>query len=270
MKITYQRAGTGPSVLLIHGVGGNAHNWDHIAGKLRDRYDVIAMDLRGHGGSDLITGPVDAHDLARDAVQVLDEVGVATCAVVGFSLGGAVAQALTLDYPQRVNRLAVIGTVSGRTPQEQAKARDRIRFLEEQGLAALVEGNRERWFTDAFRRDHPEVVDRRVAQVKACHEPSYVHAFRVFATADFADRLHEIRVPTLVVTGEHDLAATGRMAHFMGERIGVAEVHVLPGLRHSLLVEAGATITQLLEQFLAQGARGSGRARDASVSTNAP
>jgi (E)-2-((N-methylformamido)methylene)succinate hydrolase len=249
-KIAWRRAGHGPSVLFIHGVGGDSRNWDRIAESLQARHDVVAMDLRGHGGSDLITGPVDAHDLARDALQVLDEAGVRTCAVVGFSLGGAVAQALALDHPERVDKLALIGSVAGRTPEEQAKARERIRFLEENGTAALAEGNRVRWFTDAFRRDHADVVEQRVAQVKACDAASYLHAFRVFATADFADRLHEIRVPTLVVTGEDDLAATGRMARLMGARIAGAEVHVLPNLRHSLLIEATATITELLADFL--------------------
>src|SRR4051812_10385787 len=99
MRIAYQRGGHGPAVLLIHGVGGDSSNWGPIADRLRARFDVIAMDLRGHGKSHLITGPVDAHDLARDAAQVLDECAVERCSVVGMSLGGAVAQALTLDYP---------------------------------------------------------------------------------------------------------------------------------------------------------------------------
>ena len=256
-------------MLLIHGVGGDARNWDPVAARLQSRFDVIAMDLRGHGRSDLITGPVDVHDLARDALQVLDEAGVARCAVVGLSLGGAVAQALALDHPGRVQKLAVIGTVCGRTPDEQAKARERIRFLEQHGTAGIAESNRERWFTDAFRRDHPDVVERRVEQVKACDGPSYRYAFTVFATADFVDRLHEIRVPTLVVTGEHDAAATGRMAHLMGERIRDAEVHVLAGLRHSLLIEATDTIADLLEQFLDHGTRPIGPGRAAPVSSNA-
>jgi 3-oxoadipate enol-lactonase len=267
--IAWRRAGRGPSVLLIHGVGGDSRNWDRIAETLQGRHDVIAMDLRGHGESELIAGPVDAHDLARDALQVLDEAGIHTCAVAGFSLGGTVAQALALDHPERIEKLALIGTVAGRTPEEQAKARERIRFLEERGLPALAEGNRERWFTDAFRRDHAEVVEQRVAQVKACDGPSYLHAFRVFATADFADRLQEIRVPTLVVTGEHDLAATGRMARLMGERLPDAEVHVLPNLRHSLLIEAAATITELLARFLESGARSSGQAPAPSASAHA-
>jgi (E)-2-((N-methylformamido)methylene)succinate hydrolase len=250
MKIAFRRQGGGPPVLLIHGVGGDSSNWDPIALRLRPRFDVIAMDLRGHGGSDPITGPLDAHDLARDAVQVLDEAGVATCRVVGFSLGGAVALALALGFPERVARLAVIGTVCGRTPDERARALDRVEFLKQHGTAAIAEANRERWFTDEFRRAHPDIVDRRVAQVVACDPVSYLHAFTVFCAADFADRLHEIRVPTLIVTGEHDLAATPRMAHLMNERIGASEVHVLPRMRHSLLIEAPKQVGALLEAFL--------------------
>jgi pimeloyl-ACP methyl ester carboxylesterase len=250
MKIAYQRQGSGPPVLLIHGVGGDSSNWGPIAERLMTRFDVIAMDLRGHGKSDLIAAPVDVHDFARDAVQVLDEAGVAKCRVVGFSLGGPVAQALTLEYPARVEKLAVIGTVCGRTPDEGSRARERVEFLKQHGTSAIAEANRERWFTDDFRQAHPEVVERRVTQVKACDPASYLYAFTVFCTTDFVGRLHEIRVPTLVITGEHDIAATPRMAHLMKERIQESEVHVLPGLRHSLLIEAPTQVGALLEAFL--------------------
>ena len=253
MKIAYRRQGRGPAVLLIHGVGGDASNWDAIVPHLAQRFDVIAMDLRGHGRSESITGPLDAHDLARDARQVLDECGVERAAVVGFSLGGAVAMALTLDAHQRVGRLAVIGTVCGRTPQEQARALERVHDCRQHGHGGIAESNRERWFTDEFRRAHPDVVERRVAQVKACDGISYLHAFTAFCTSDFVERLGEIKVPTLIIAGEHDVAATPRMAHLMAERIADAQAHVLPGLRHSLLIEAGPRVTELLESFLHGG-----------------
>jgi (E)-2-((N-methylformamido)methylene)succinate hydrolase len=170
--------------------------------------------------------------------------------VVGFSLGGAVALALALDFPERVEKLAVIGTVSGRTPEEKAKALQRIAFLKQHGRAAIADANRERWFSDEFREAHPDLVERRVAQVVACDPASYLHAFTVFCTSDFADRLEEVDVPTLIITGEHDTAATPRMAQLMGERIRDSRVHVLPRLRHSVLIEAPKQVGALLEGFL--------------------
>lgn len=252
MNIAFARRGKGPPVLLIHGVGGDASNWDPIASRLAEQFDVIAMDLRGHGASELIRGPVEVDDFARDAQQVLDETGVERCHVAGFSLGGAVALALALRSPERVERLAVIGTVCGRSPEQQARALDRIEYLKRHGTAALAESNRERWFSSAFRESYPDVVDRRVAQVSASDAESYSRAFTVFCTAEFVDRIHEIRAPFLVVTGEHDVAATPDMARAMGARIRGAEVHVLPRLHHGVLIEAPATIAALLEGFFAR------------------
>lgn len=249
MKIAFVRGGTGPPVLLIHGVGGDSSNWDPIAARLRARFDVLAMDLRGHGDSDLIRGHVDVDDLARDARQVLDEAGVDRCSIAGFSLGGAVALALTLQFPQRVERLALIGTVCGRSPEQRAKALERVEYLRRHGNAALADGNRERWFSEGFRRVHPDVVNRRVAQVSACDTESYLRAFTIFCTTEFADRLSEVHAPTLVITGEHDVAATPAMAKLMGERMRSAEAHVLRGLHHSVLIEGADVVGRLLEHF---------------------
>jgi 3-oxoadipate enol-lactonase len=250
MKIAYQRHGSGAPVLLIHGVGGDATNWDAVSAILRRRFDVIAMDLRGHGQSDPIEDDIDVHGLAQDALQVLDEAGVQRCGVVGFSLGGAVAMALALDHPERVQKLALIATVCGRTPDERERAKARIEFLNEHGIRAIAEANRERWFTDAFREAHPDIVDRRVLQLTSCDAASYRHAFSVFCTTDLVDRLDEIEAPALVITGEHDVAATPRMARLMGDGLPDATVHVLPNLRHSLLIEAPHEVSTLLDAFL--------------------
>lgn len=71
----------------------------------------------------------------------------------------------------------------------------------------------------------------------------------MFATADYADELHRIRVPTMISTGEHDMAGTPRMAKLMQERIRDSRLHILPGLRHSLLIEAPKRIKGLLLEF---------------------
>ncbi|MGE0803120.1 MAG: alpha/beta fold hydrolase, partial [Lautropia sp.] len=154
MTLEYIREGQGPALLLLHGVGGDAGNWSAVAARLRDRFTLIAPDLRGHGRSEPIRGPVDVHDLARDVGAVLDVAGIECCGVAGFSLGGVVAQALALDFPERVARLAVIGTVCGRTADEQARARERVDFLARNGVAAIAEANRARWFTDAVQAAH--------------------------------------------------------------------------------------------------------------------
>lgn len=247
--IQYHVEGEGQPLVLIHGVGGDATNWDDVVRHLKPGYRVILPDLRGHGGSALISGAITAADLARDVTDVMDQQGVKSAHVAGFSLGGLVAQSMALETPARVMHMALVSTVAGRTPEEKASSAGRINVVRDKGLAVIAAGNRERWFTDAFREANPAAVEARVQQLQQCDPTSYLHAFTVFATGDFADRLHEIRQPTVVITGEHDAAGTARMARLMHENIAGSALHILPGLRHSLLIEAPQQVASLLGKY---------------------
>ena len=246
--VAYRDEGSGAPLVLVHGVGGESGNWDDVAARLA-RFRIIRPDLRGHGRSGPIRGPIRVEDLARDVTDVMDALGVQRARIAGFSLGGMVVQSVALDSPQRVEKLAILGAVSGRTPEEQGKARDRIEFLRKEGLAGIAESNRERWFTDAFRQAHPDKVELRVRQLLACDAESYLQAFTVFCTTDHVARLGELRMPVLVATGEHDAAATTRMARLMHERIAGSRLQILPGLRHSILIEAPEPVAALLGEF---------------------
>ena len=237
--------------MLIHGVGGDLASWDAVAPALAKRFRVIRMDLSGHGKSHLLTGPVTAEDFARDVFGVMDELKVDAAHVAGNSLGGQIVTAMALGSPKRVKRMALISSVAARTEQELKGALARIEVLKEKGIAEIARGNIERWFTDEFQRKHPELVEARIRTLMQSDPVSYLHAFTVFATADYADRFGEIRVPTLIITGEHDPSATPRMARLMHERIAGSRMEVLPGLRHSLLIEAPNKISALLGEFFA-------------------
>lgn len=248
--IAYRVDGEGDPLVLVHGVGGDGGMWDGVVAALPPRFRTIRVDLRGHGRSPLIGAPVTVQDLARDVTDVMDALGVPKASIAGFSLGGLIAQAIALKSPDRVDKLALVATVAGRTPEEQARSAARIEVVRERGLAAIAAGNREFWFSDAFRRDHPEAVEARVRQFMACDPVSYLHTFAVFARGDFADRLGEIRAPTLVVAGEFDPAATARMARLMHERIADSRLEILAGMRHALLIECPRRVAALMADFL--------------------
>jgi 3-oxoadipate enol-lactonase len=249
-SIAYRTEGSGAPVVLVHGVGGDSSNWDGVASRLVAKFRIVKVDLRGHGRSAPIRAPCTVEDLACDVTDVLDALGVHACRLVGFSLGGQVAQSIALQAPDRVEKLVLISAVAGRTESERAGAASRVKLLRDKGTAAIAESNRERWFTDEFRRRHPDKVEARVQQVLRSDPESYLHAFTVFATADLGARLDAIRAPTLIITGESDVAATPRMAQLMHDRITNSELRVLPALRHSLLVERPDLIADLLLDFL--------------------
>jgi 3-oxoadipate enol-lactonase len=249
IEINYVTEGLGPPVTLVHGVGSNLESWDAIADQLARTYRVIRMDLRGHGKSSRIE-TCRLEDFLEDVSLVLDTLGITRTHLVGFSLGGMIAQAYVLAHPDRVEKLALISAVAGRTPQERANVQARARKVREEGIASVVAAADDRWFTESFRNKHPEVVAKRLEELKANDHRSYSAAYTVFAEGDLGSRLHEIRHPTLVVTGEHDVGSNTRMARFMHDTIPGSTLHILPGLRHSVLLEAPTDIARLLLDFL--------------------
>jgi pimeloyl-ACP methyl ester carboxylesterase len=248
--IAWHAEGSGDPVVLIHGVGGDASNWDGIVPVLVRRFRVLRMDLRGHGGSGPIAAPCSIADFAKDVTDAMDAAGIAAAHVVGFSLGGLIAQQIALESPQRVKKLVILSAVAGRTEAERARVVGRLDVLKAEGIAGVAAGSEERWFTEAFRKAHPERVAERMKQLLANDPVSYLHAYTVFGTGDLAARLHEIKAQTLIATGEHDSGSSPRMAKLMHERIRGSKLEILPGLRHSVLIEAPERVAALLESFL--------------------
>ena len=87
------------------------------------------------------------------------------------------------------------------------------------------------------------------------HAPSYAAAYTVFSTSDLGEKLHAIRIPTLIATGEHDVGSRPRMARCMHAQIAGSRLAILPGLRHSILVEAPDLVVRLVREFLCGDAR---------------
>ncbi len=239
-----------PPVMLIHGVGSDGKSWDKIAPGLAPEFRVVRLDLRGHGRSGHIEGALTLDDFIRDVVDVLDACAVPAAPIVGFSLGGMIAQGIALHHADRVRRLVLLSAVAGRTAEERDRVQARLTTLREQGIAAITGSAQERWFTPEFIARNPDLVQQRMQQLQENHSSSYAAAYTVFSTSDLGDRLHAIRVPTLIATGEHDIGSNTRMARFMHSQIAGSQLEILPGLRHSILVEAPELITRLVRGFL--------------------
>jgi pimeloyl-ACP methyl ester carboxylesterase len=166
------------------------------------------------------------------------------------------AQRLAIDAPARVDRLAILSAAAGRTEAERARVLERLALVRDGIPGEHFRRSIERWFSDDFRRANPELIERYAARNMENDPACYAAAYRVLATTDLADELHRIQAPTLIVTGEGDIGSTPRMARLMHERIAGSRLHVLPGLRHSILVEAPELVARLLAEFLAGGPPG--------------
>src|SRR5215211_420992 len=116
LDLYYEETGSGPPLLLIAGLSGNTLGWAMLQPTLAERFRVIAFDNRGAGRSSAPPGPYTTRRMADDAAALLDRLGVARAHVLGFSMGGMVAQELALHHPARVGRLVLYGTLARPRP----------------------------------------------------------------------------------------------------------------------------------------------------------
>ncbi|MEA3093570.1 MAG: (E)-2-((N-methylformamido)methylene)succinate hydrolase [Caballeronia sp.] len=250
--LNYRLQGVGSRALVcIHGVGSSLDAWEGVAAKLGDTFRILTLDLRGHGRSSLIKGRYEIDDFVGDVLALADHAGFEKFDLAGFSLGGLIAQRLALTHARRLSKLVLLATVAGRTPEERERVAARLAALQSGDRGSHYDASVSRWLTEGFQQRHPELVAR-MRQRNAENDPDcYAAAYRVLAQTDFGGLIDQISVPTLIATGEEDQGSNPRMAHFMHERIPGSQLEILPGLRHSILIEAPDLVAALMRRFLA-------------------
>jgi len=249
LRLRYRDEGQGPALMLVHGVGSRLESWDGVIAALGGRYRTVRLDLRGHGLSDKPAGPYSLGDFVGDVTGLLDHLGIARCHLAGFSLGGLIAQGFALSHPGRLDHLVLLSTVAGRTDEERARVADRLVVVDKGLPGDHFRNSLSRWFTDAYLAANPDVIARAEAGNKANDPKAYAAAYRVLATSDLADRLHEVTAPTLVATGEFDVGSNTRMARLMHERIAGSRLHIFPGMKHSILAEVPGDVAAQMHGF---------------------
>ncbi|WP_192384170.1 alpha/beta fold hydrolase, partial [Mesorhizobium silamurunense] len=126
---SFIRAGSGAPVLFIHGVGMNAAIWQPQIERMADLWDVIAIDMLGHGLSPLPPQAPELADYARQAIRLLDHLGLDRVSVVGHSMGALIAQELALSAPERIRRVVSLNAVFRRSPELAEAVRQRAAAL---------------------------------------------------------------------------------------------------------------------------------------------
>jgi len=253
-RTAWSTAGSGPPVVLLHGLGLDHRMWRRQVPMLaRAGYRVVACDLLGHGGSGKPSSPGSAYsvsDLTASLVPALSEAGVGPATVVGFSLGGAVALQAALSAPERVSALVLANTSAWMGPQAQSLFTERAAAVEAEGVEVLVEPAIQRWFTPEFVASHAEDIDYYMALLRQNHAFGYAAACRSLAIFDLRNRLGEIRCPTMVVVGDRDQATPPEMSRFLAERIPGATLHVMGPSGHLTPEECAGAFNERIAEFL--------------------
>jgi 3-oxoadipate enol-lactonase len=252
----------GRPLLLIHGFTGGRVDFGTIIEPLADAgWHVVAPDLRGHGQSDLIgTDGEEQYSLGHfvgDLLALTEQLGWPQFVVLGHSMGGMVAQLLTLEAPERVRGLVLLDTTYRETPIDAELVSLAVKIARDEGLERIIELQREiddPLETEAHRHlceTVPGYAQRSEDNTRACSPAMYAAmALELTEPHDRLDQLRTVGCPTLVLVGQEDapfLEPSRRMA----DTIPDARLAILAGGGHSPQFEAPDEFWRAVTPFLA-------------------
>lgn len=247
----YEAAGAGEPVLLLPGLGMDGGAWALQTAALREHSQVIALDNRGSGRSMAPPGDYTLAGLARDAVDLLDHLDIATASVVGASFGGMIAQVMAATYANRVNRLVLV-TTTARGDTETGALFDEIdRLARGAGVVEAMVHLLDRCYTPPFLREQAAIVEgiRRLVRENPPSLTGYLGQLAALRTCNTEELLEKIHMPVLVLAAEEDQVFPMKHSQALVAGLPNALLEPVPG-GHGCIVEASRVVNTALSTFL--------------------
>jgi pimeloyl-ACP methyl ester carboxylesterase len=258
----YERRGSGPPVVFVHGSMVDHSHWLPQVEALADAYTTVVYDLRGHGRTG--PSPVDAYttDLfVEDLDALIATLDLGTPVLCGASMGGAIAQVYAATYPERVAGLVLADTFTG----TRLDWRERLQwaFLRAMVVPVRLVGFERAnglnvWINELVNRGSggdSESIDALTASGPSITTDEFAKVARAmtrFVDGDTDFDLRAIAVPTLVIYGEHEIGLVKRHARVLCAAIPDATRRVVPGGGHTSNRDDPAFFTAVLREFLAE------------------
>ena len=251
-QVRFTRRGKGPALVLVHGVGMAGLVWEPQVAALCRHYDVIALDMLGHGGSSLPPADARLSDYADQLLALLDGLGIARAHVVGHSMGALVALEFALTHPARVLSVAALNAVFCRSAEQRRAVESRLAAIGDLSGPQAWAGTIARWFGEPVPPAWRAAAEMVHSLLDAVDPLGYERTYRLFASSDEAhrDRLAGLAVPALFFTGAEDPNSNPAMSQAMARLARRGECEILADERHMMSLTAEEAVNRRLLAFL--------------------
>jgi len=249
-SIHYEIIGSGPPLLLLHGLGSSGRDWEKQIDRFSDDYTVITIDFRGHGQSEKPPGPYSVQVFADDVAEVLKEVDLAPVAVVGLSLGGMVGFQLAADHPELVAELVIVNALpefeleTFRQRLEIAVRKVILRFMGMRKMGEVLAG---RLFTDEdMAQQRATMVERWAENDKRAYRDSFE---AILDWEGVTEAMSRFEKPMLMVASDQDYITVEAKQPFV-DAMPFAEMVVIENAHHAVPTERPEQFNEVLADFL--------------------
>ena len=249
LNVSVEGRDGGPTLMLSHAMGCTMRMWEPQMAALTQSFRVIRYDRRGHGKSGVPPGPYSSERLGRDVLAILDDLNIDKVHWCGLSLGGVEGQWLGAHAPERFDKI-ILANTNCYYP-DPTNWYNRINAVKEGGLASVADMLIAGWLTEDFRERAPQVSASLKAMLTASPVQGYLACCEVLSTLDQRTLLPNIKSPTLVIAGRHDMSAPIASGEFIRSHIPGAALTIIDAA-HISNVEQPDAFTEAVIGFLKQ------------------
>lgn len=251
LNSNYVVEGQGDVIVFIHGLSDNLIYWEILANSLKKDFKVIRFDLRGHGETPLGSDEITIDTYVNDLKDLLEELNVSKVNLVGFSLGGMVAQKFAVSHADMISSLVLMSTLS--------KCDGYLNGVFEEFKENLLKGFEEFYDFMIPKVLYPEVIREngeglevlKMEASKTADEDAYIKAAEACFDFDVEDELSRIDVPSLIFAGRYDDIVPLMYQENLQNNLKNSKLIVIDNAKHNLLVgENNLEIINILDEFL--------------------
>jgi 3-oxoadipate enol-lactonase len=259
-RLYYDLAGPedGPVVCITHSLASDGGSWaEQVPALLRAGFRVLRLDMRGHGGSDPVSGDYTMTELAGDVASVLEALGFARVHYIGLSIGGMIGQAFALEHGDKLISALWCDTLPASPAGAAGIWGPRIRAVREaNSLEPIAEASMDRYLSPTFQAKNPGRWKQLRDTVVGTTPQGYLGCSAAILDFDFVARLPAVKLPVLVVCGEHDAGTPASENRRLAGLVPGARYEEIAGVRHFPNVEAPAAFNRIMLGWLEAHRRG--------------
>ncbi|MFX1462576.1 MAG: alpha/beta fold hydrolase [Promethearchaeota archaeon] len=249
IEMYYELSGEGEILLLIHGLGSSTRDWEFQVPKFSQNYQVITIDLRGHGKTDKPKGPYTMEIFAEDIAELLKKLGIKSIHVLGISIGGGIAFQFAVNYPDLVKSLIVVNA-GIEIPMDSFKMKleafKRTFIVKLVGMKKMGKVLATRLF---IKPEQEELREKLIERWSENDKKAYLSSMRALIGWSIRDKLDKITFPTLIIGSDEDYAPSSVKKEYTA-LLRNARFIEIEDARHAVPFEKPEEFNEIVMKFL--------------------
>tara|TARA_Y100000741_G_scaffold326216_1_gene278139 strand:+ start:583 stop:1365 length:783 start_codon:yes stop_codon:yes gene_type:complete len=236
-------------IVFIHGVGLTHEIWQPQLEYFKDR-TTISYDILGHGKTPLNKSNINFDDFSEQLNNLLNELNFDKIHLIGFSIGSLIARNFATRYNNRLKSLTLLGSIFKRNEEQQKIVNDRFNLAKKN--LKLSRQALKRWFTDKYLEKNPNTYEKISSILEKNNMENFLRVYKLFVYHKNDENFQNIKVNTLVMTGENDVGSTVDMSKKLSEVINNSQLKVIKDGKHLCGIECADDVNMAIKNFIEQ------------------